>query len=293
MSKSRGILFSAPMVRALLAGTKTQTRRVIKPDGRYRLDLVCPSDGGPARCPQGAPGDRLWVREAWRADVAHDALPPREIPPGSPVFMEASALNWQGGPHDGTPGKLRPGMFMPRWASRILLEVTEVRVERLQDISEADNDALLADWPLPRWFGAPVWHMHESLERLERLASAWPRICIGSSGQFSTVGSPAWWGQMARAMRVVCNDDGEPLVKLHGLRMLSPEVFTRLPFASADSTNIARNIGIDQAWRGTYSPPTKEARAALMRARIEHHNAPARWAFQVPEFQPEDQGALW
>lgn len=138
MSKSRGILFSAPMVRALLAGTKTQTRRVIKPDGRYRLDLVCPSDGGPARCPQGAPGDRLWVREAWRADVAHDALPPREIPPGSPVFMEASALNWQGGPHDGTPGKLRPGMFMPRWASRISLQITDVRVERLQDISAAD-----------------------------------------------------------------------------------------------------------------------------------------------------------
>ena len=148
MSKSRGILFSAPMVRALLAGTKTQTRRVIKPDGRYRLDLVCPSDGGPARCPQGAPGDRLWVREAWRADVAHDALPPREIPPGSPVFMEASALNWQGGPHDGTPGKLRPGMFMPRWASRILLEVTEVRVERLQDISEADA---LAEGVTPQW----------------------------------------------------------------------------------------------------------------------------------------------
>lgn len=164
MSKSRGIPFSAPMVRALLAGNKTQTRRVIKPDGRYRLDLVCPSDGGPARCPQGAPGDRLWVREAWRADVAHDALPPREIPPGSPVFMEASALNWQGGPHDGTPGKLRPGMFMPRWASRISLQITEVRVERLQDISEtdaraegcealrwphkADKDRDLIDWPL-------------------------------------------------------------------------------------------------------------------------------------------------
>lgn len=161
------------------------------------------------------------------------------------------------------------------------------------DGGEAENDALLAEWPLPRWFGAPVWHMHESLERLERLASAWPRVCIGSSGEFATIGTAAWWGQIARAMRVVCDDDGRPLCKLHGLRMLNPEIFTRLPFSSADSTNIGRNIGIDQAWRGSYSPATKEARAAVMRGRIEAHNAPTRWSFSIPEFQPADQGALW
>lgn len=160
------------------------------------------------------------------------------------------------------------------------------------DGSEADNDALLAEWPLPKWFGAPVWHMHESLDRLERLAAGWPRVCIGSSGEFATIGTTAWWGQIARAMRVVCNDDGEPLVRLHGLRMLNPEIFTRLPFASADSTNIGRNIGIDQAWRGTYSPPTKEARAAVMRSRIESQNAPARWAFLVPDEQPVEQWSL-
>lgn len=160
------------------------------------------------------------------------------------------------------------------------------------DGSEADNDALLSEWPLPRWFGAPVWHMHESLDRLERLASGWPRICIGSSGEFATVGSAAWWGQIARAMRVVCDDEGAPMVRLHGLRMLNPEIFSRLPFASADSTNIGRNIGIDQTWRGNYMPPTKEARALVMRQRIESHNAPARWSFCVPEYQPEDQGSL-
>lgn len=161
------------------------------------------------------------------------------------------------------------------------------------DGSEADNDALLAEWPLPRWFGAPVWHMHESLARLERLAAGWPRVCFGSSGEFATIGTTAWWGQIARAMRTVCNDDGEPLVKLHGLRMLNPDVFTHLPFSSADSTNIGRNIGIDAAWKGNYMPPTKEARAQVMRARIESQNAPARWAFSVPKFQPQDQGALW
>jgi hypothetical protein len=160
------------------------------------------------------------------------------------------------------------------------------------DGDEAANDALLAEWPLPRWFGAPVWHMHESLARLERLAAAFPRVCIGSSGEFASIGTAAWWGQMARAMRVVCDDDGRPLCKLHGLRMLNPDIFTRLPFASADSTNIGRNIGIDQAWRGTYSPPTKEARALVMRQRIESHNSPTHWRFNVPEFQPEDQGSL-
>ncbi|WP_325437809.1 hypothetical protein [Pseudomonas nitroreducens] len=154
------------------------------------------------------------------------------------------------------------------------------------DGGEADNDALLAEWPLPRWFGAPVWHMHESLERLERLASGYMRICIGSSGEFATVGTEQWWQRISHAMRVVCDDDGRPMCKLHGLRMLDPQVFGRLPFASADSTNIGRNVGIDQKWRGTYTPPTKEARAAIIRSRIEAHNAPARWDYAPVDLAP-------
>jgi len=97
---------------------------------------------------------------------------------------------------------------------------------------------------------------------------------------------------MARAMRVICDDEGRPLCKLHGLRMLNPEVFTRLPLSSADSTNIGRNVGIDQAWKGSYSPPTKEARAQIMRSRIESVNAPARWNFIVPEIELHTQGEL-
>jgi hypothetical protein len=160
------------------------------------------------------------------------------------------------------------------------------------DGDEATNDALLAEWPLPKWFGAPVWHMHESLGRLERLAASYPRICIGSSGEFSTVGTTTWWGQMARAMRVLCDDEGRPMCKLHGLRMLNPEIFSRLPLSSADSTNIGQNIGIDQAWRGTYQPNTKEGRAVAMRARIESHPALARWNFIVPEVEAPQQGEL-
>lgn len=159
------------------------------------------------------------------------------------------------------------------------------------DGDEAANDALVDEWPLPRWFGAPVWHMHESLARLQILVANWPRVCIGSSGEFAQIKTPTWWNRMAQAMRVACDEDGRPLARLHGLRMLDPEVFTRFPFASVDSTNIGRNVGIDQAWRGTYQPATKEARAAVMRGRIEAHNAPARWDFMP--YQPEqEQGAL-
>lgn len=148
------------------------------------------------------------------------------------------------------------------------------------DGDEDANDALLKDCPLPYWFSAPVWHMHESLDRLERLAFVYPRICIGSSGDYSVVGNAPWWSRISQAMRVICNEDGQPLVKVHGLRMLNPAVFTKLPFASADSTNIGRNVGIDKNWaKGNYLPPTKEARAAVMRSRIESHNAPATFDF--------------
>lgn len=148
------------------------------------------------------------------------------------------------------------------------------------DGDEADNDRLLEEWP---WrltaphVGAPVWHLHESLGRLDRLVSQWPRICLGSSGDYAQVGTPQWWTRMAEAMDVICDRAGRPASKLHGLRMLDPAIFTRLPLASADSTNIAQNVGIDSAWIGTYRPPTKEARADIMRARIEAHQALTFW----------------
>lgn len=152
------------------------------------------------------------------------------------------------------------------------------------DGTEADNDALLRDCPLPTWFGAPVWHMHESLERLEQLANTYVRVCIGSSGDYATVGTQVWWSRIGQAMRVLCDEMGRPMCKLHGLRMLDPAIFTKLPFASADSTNIGRNVGIDNNWKaGNYLPPTKEMRAAVMRSRIESHNAPAVWGFHQVE----------
>jgi len=144
------------------------------------------------------------------------------------------------------------------------------------DGDEDQNDALIEAWPLGA-IGAPVWHMHESVKRLERLCRAYPRVCLGSSGAYARIGSMSWWNRMDEAMRVACDSDGRPLCKLHGLRMLDPLVFQRLPLASADSTNVGRNIGLDDRWQGPYAPPTKQARAQLMRVRIETYNAPDRY----------------
>ncbi|HAV2935716.1 TPA: hypothetical protein ACGC1R_002641 [Acinetobacter baumannii] len=148
------------------------------------------------------------------------------------------------------------------------------------DGSEADNDVLLAECPLNKQHSVPVYHMHESLDRLARLAADYPRIALGSSGVFSEVGTNHWWARMNEMMDVVCNSDGRPLVKMHGLRMLNPAIFSKLPLSSADSTNIGRNIGIDKAWKGTYTPPTKEMRAAVMRSRIESINSALRYEKQ-------------
>jgi hypothetical protein len=149
------------------------------------------------------------------------------------------------------------------------------------DGSEEDNDRLIDEWPWKSGrsivVGAPVWHMHESIARLLRLANDWPRVCVGSSGEYATVGDARWWVRMAEAMNSVCDRNGNPICKLHGLRMLSTDVFTRLPLSSADSTNIARNVGIDSRWKGAYAPASKDCRATILRGRIEASQATTFW----------------
>lgn len=156
--KERPILFGASMVRAILEGRKTQTRRIMRPqivyvqadnrNGRGTIEsaYAWPPTNPRRRfldeiakdCPLGLPDDRLWVREAWRAPSEFNAFRPSQLPSpgrgllGAPIVYEASR-------HPDTGyGKLRPGMFMPRWACRITLDITDVRIERLQNISDAD-----------------------------------------------------------------------------------------------------------------------------------------------------------
>ena len=131
--KERPILFSAPMVRALLNGHKTQTRRIVKPQPltwdwpEMKSRLTTPGILG--LCKQGQPGDRLWVKEtfreiygrvAYRADVKNGIIPYHHCLP------ESAWRPW------------KPSIFMPRKTSRITLAVSNVKVERLQDISESD-----------------------------------------------------------------------------------------------------------------------------------------------------------
>lgn len=143
--RERPILFNEQMVRAILEGRKTVTRRVMKPQPDFLGSMVDPNtpfktlDAGlHARitCPYGEPGDRLWVREAWEADAQVDAIAPRDLSQGEPIWYPADFSVRQTGCSMISKGRGRPSIHMPRWASRILLEITAVRVERLQDISE-------------------------------------------------------------------------------------------------------------------------------------------------------------
>lgn len=152
--KELPILFSGATVRALLAGTKTQTRRVCKPAETIGLSFVVDCGDGTwgdeeglfdsFACPYGQPGDRLWVRETWQAVRGNDRARHICIHPKPNVgWLEYAAT-----PRLDEPAyKWRPSIHMPRWASRILLEVTEVRVERLQDISR--GDAMAEGCPFP------------------------------------------------------------------------------------------------------------------------------------------------
>lgn len=143
----RPILFSAPMIAALLAGRKTMTRRALKPRGRCSLfdgswtdDYVLDPGNSEwrAREVRYAVGDRLWCREAWRTHRSDDNVKPSDLPFDADIWREADREPNGIWPAGAVAGKLRPGMFMPRWASRITLLVDEVKVERLQEISEDD-----------------------------------------------------------------------------------------------------------------------------------------------------------
>ena len=122
---------------------------------------------------------------------------------------------------------------------------------------------------------APVWHMHESLDHLICLAR-WRYLCIGSSGDYSTPGTDKWKDRMAEAMDVICDEHGRPKTRIHGLRMLSPDIVTRYPFWSADSTNVAQNSEL-LARFGIYKPPTKAQRCEVIASRIEAVQSPAVW----------------
>jgi hypothetical protein len=190
--KERPILFSAPMVRALLAGTKTQTRRAVVPQPQMVAEKsIQPWNGEPAAllrmltqsgrtCRYGQPGDRLWVRETWSAPHKYDDRRPSHIP---------ALARWHYAATEDRGGLLwRPSIHMPRCASRITLEVTSVRVERLQDISEADA---LAEGIVHTHggYGLPAGEHFHAADPRESYLSLWEAI----NGAGSVQANPWVW----------------------------------------------------------------------------------------------------
>lgn len=141
--------------------------------------------------------------------------------------------------------------------------------------TEDENDALLQAWPHGDR-GVPVWHLDESRERLLRLATAWPRVALGSAAEWDVRRPARCLERLYNILPVICDSDGFPMTKLHGLRMLNPKLVTALPLSSADSTNVARNIRFDVRWKGSYPPATREARVDVLIDRIESHQSPLR-----------------
>ncbi|MFA4917004.1 MAG: hypothetical protein WC560_10085 [Syntrophales bacterium] len=131
------ILFKSEMVKAILEGRKTQTRRIVKLGNFDGTDPLYETNDGyivdvKTMCPYGQVGDHLWVRETWM----HRWTPP-EPTKGTTEDIIYKASN----PELGKEWKWRPSIFMPRWASRITLEITDIRVQRLQEIPLRDIEA--------------------------------------------------------------------------------------------------------------------------------------------------------
>ena len=168
--KERPILFSASMVRAILEGSKTQTRRVVKP--RKDLNYGCllqPNElagevnaGSYMNCPYGKPGDQLWVRETFA---------PVSVRSGSSDKPYAYKADLRNGEYYLMVEKWKPSIHMPRKASRIQLEITGVRVERLQNISEQDavaEGAVFVDFGKDKYKNQlPGWRCDKKPEKWE------------------------------------------------------------------------------------------------------------------------------
>jgi hypothetical protein len=208
----RPILFSASMVQALLAGRKTQTRRAVKPQPcdewspvvePYNPTVIIRGEEMPGAevfgasddregrvCPYGRPGDRLWVRESFA--------------PLTVGYAYAADPIWNAAPD----GRWRPSIHMPRVASRITLEITEVRVERLQSISESDAIAegcTYTDFGLNRWHrpqpgwkcgDTPTGHEQCMHSAVYAYASLWDEI--NGAGAWNT--NPWTWAVSFRIL---------------------------------------------------------------------------------------------
>ena len=144
------------------------------------------------------------------------------------------------------------------------------------DGDEKENQRLVENWPLD---GVPVWHLHESLEYLSWLAKNFKKVAFGSSGQYAMVGTSKWWQRMNEALTAICID-GSPVCKLHGLRMLKINIFSKIPFHSTDSTSVVRDSVYDASWSGYNAPKAKHVRGLVIAERLESFQSAPTWTPQ-------------
>jgi hypothetical protein len=142
------------------------------------------------------------------------------------------------------------------------------------DGTSEQNDELLCRWPSDIR-GVPVYHLHEPVERAAELSNRYETVAIGSSGQWPKPGLPSWWKRISEVMAAMCDAEGIPNCRLHGLRMLDPAVFSHLPLSSADSTNCAQNNSRNGK---AIDPKFTASQGAILTAwRIERHNSSETW----------------
>ena len=209
----------------------------------------------------------FWMREHGLVSFAH----PEEVAIiaeacQSFVLDNGAFSEWKRGKPMDVPGYIE---FCREWGTRPNCDWC--LIPDVIDGTEAENDSLLETWPADLR-GVPVYHLHESLERAERLSHEWHTVAVGSSGEWPIPGTDGWWLRMADVMDAMC-DHGIPRCRVHGLRMLDPAIFHRLPLASADSTNVAQNA-LRKAKKAGCSHLLG---ARIIAERIESHGSAPRW----------------
>lgn len=156
-------------------------------------------------------------------------------------------------------------------------QTTWAIIPDVMDGTEEENDQLIAEWPFDREKGAPVYHIPESLDRLDRLCDEWPLICLGiSSERYGRINCPKWKARMEQIMDVACDDRGFPRTRMHLLRGLA---FSSGPYPiySADSASVARS------WSGSPKGGIPSKDVAKFFAQFDGRNPPPRWERPVPQ----------
>mgnify|MGYP001195810431 CR=1 FL=1 len=192
----RPILFSAPMVRAILSGKKSQTRRIVKINAAGRAfrgsrNWHVDDPDAVLACSYCQVGDFLWVRETWRTETdAYNDLAPSQLSGEETVLYDADG-DWAS---NHTTGRYRQAIHMPRWASRITLKILDVRVERLNAISEADARAEGAAFHDGRGIGHSGWR-HDNQDGYVHgdARSSFARLWNGLHGPDSWTANPYVW----------------------------------------------------------------------------------------------------